>query len=67
MKYRTLLKANLKRRSGGSFGIFILTLFVSAAVGTVLTILDNSENYIENEMQRAGIGQRGTVYHLCSK
>lgn len=57
MKYLTLLKANLKRRGGGFFGIFILTLFVSAAVGTVLMILNNSENYIENEMERAGFGE----------
>lgn len=57
MKYLTLLKANLKRRGGGFFGIFILTLFVSAAVGTVLTILNNSEKYIENEMERAGFGE----------
>lgn len=40
MKYLTLLKANLKRRGGGFLGIFILTLFVSAAVGTVLTMMD---------------------------
>ena len=57
MEYLTLLKANLKRRSGGYFGIFILTLFVSAAIGTVLTVLNNSGNYIENEMRRAGFGE----------
>lgn len=52
MENKTLLKANLKRHKGALFGIFILTLLVAAALGTVLTVWTNSENYIQDELDR---------------
>lgn len=57
MENRTLLKANLKRHKGALFGIFILTLLVAAALGTVLTVWTNSENYIQDELDRSGYGE----------
>lgn len=57
MENRTLLKANLKRHKGALFGIFILTLLACAALGTVLTVWSNSEEYIGSELNRAGFGE----------
>ncbi len=57
MEYRTLIKANLKKHKGTLAGIFILTLFVAAALGTVLSVWTNSGAYIESEMRRAGFGE----------
>lgn len=57
MEYRTLIRANLKKHKGTLAGIFILTLFVAAALGTVLSVWTNSRAYIEKEMQRAGFGE----------
>ncbi len=57
MENKTLLKANLKRHKGALFGIFILTLLACAALGTVLTVWSNSEEYIRNELERAGFGE----------
>lgn len=57
MENKILLKANLKRHKGALFGIFILTLLVAAALGTVLTVWTNSENYIGNELDRSGYGE----------
>ena len=57
MENKTLLKANLKRHKGALFGIFILTLLVAAALGTVLTVWTNSENYIQDELDRSGYGE----------
>lgn len=57
MENKTLLKANMKRHKGALFGIFILTLLVAAALGTVLTVWSNSEKYIGNELDRAGFGE----------
>ena len=57
MSYKILLGANLKRHRGGLTGIFILTLLVAAAIGTVLTVWSNSGVYIQNEMNRAGFGE----------
>lgn len=57
MENKTLLKANLKRHKGALFGIFILTLLVAAALGTVLTVWANSENYIQSELDRSGYGE----------
>lgn len=57
MGNKTLLKANIKRHKGTLFGIFILTLLVAAALGTVLTIWSNSERYIQSELNRAGFGE----------
>ncbi len=57
MENKILLKANLKRHKGALFGIFILTLLVAAALGTVLTVWTNSENYIGSELDRSGYGE----------
>lgn len=57
MGNKTLIKANLKRHKGALFGIFILTLLACAALGTVLTVWSNSEEYIGNELERAGFGE----------
>lgn len=57
MENMTLLKANLKRHKGALFGIFILTLLACAALGTVLTVWSNSEEYIGSELDRAGFGE----------
>lgn len=57
MENKTLLKANLKRHKGALFGIFILTLLVAAALGTVLTVWTNSGNYIGSELDRSGYGE----------
>lgn len=57
MGNKTLLKANLKRHKGALFGIFILTLLACAALGTVLIVWSNSEEYIGNELERAGFGE----------
>ncbi len=57
MENKILLKANLKRHKGTLFGIFILTLLVAAALGTVLTVWNNSEKYIKNELDRSGYGE----------
>lgn len=57
MEYRTLIKANLKKHKSTLVGIFILTLFVAAALGTVLSVWTNSGAYIESEMQRTGFGE----------
>ena len=57
MENKILLKANLKRHKGVLFGIFILTLLVAAALGTVITVWTNSENYIGSELDRSGYGE----------
>ena len=57
MENKTLLKANLKRHKSALFGIFILILLVAAALGTVLTVWTNSENYIQDELDRSGYGE----------
>lgn len=57
MKYITLIRANLKKHKGTLAGIFILTLFVAAALGAVLSVWTNSGAYIDSELQRAGYGE----------
>lgn len=56
MEIITLLKANFKQHRGSMLGIWILVILVSAALGAVLTVWLNSQNYIQDEMQRAGFG-----------
>ncbi|MDE7334176.1 MAG: hypothetical protein K2O16_18505 [Lachnospiraceae bacterium] len=56
MLYRTLLKANLKQHRAGLYGIFFLTLPVTAALGEVLAVWVNVGVYLRDEMQRAGFG-----------
>ena len=57
MEYGMIIKANLKKHKGTLAGIFILTLFAAAALGTVLSVWSNSGTYIQNEMQRVGFGE----------
>ena len=57
MENKILLKANMKRHKGALFGIFILTLLACAALGTILTVWSNSDEYIESEIERAGFGE----------
>lgn len=57
MENKILLKANIKQHKGVLLGIFILTLLVAAALGTVLTIWSNSQKYIKSELDRAGFGE----------
>ena len=57
MENKVLLKANMKRHKGALFGIFILTLLACAALGTILTVWSNSDEYIESEIERAGFGE----------
>lgn len=47
----------MKKHKGTLAGIFILTLFVAAALGAVLSVWSNSGAYIESELQRAGYGE----------
>lgn len=57
MENKILLTANIRRHKGTLFGIFILTFLAAAALGTVLTVWTNSEEYIQNELERAGFGK----------
>ncbi len=57
MEFKMLIRANLKKQKGTLAGVFILTLLVFTAVGTVLSVWINSGTYIENEMERAGYGE----------
>ncbi len=57
MEFKMLIRANLKKHKGTLAGVFILTLLVFTAVGTVLSVWINSGTYIENEMERAGYGE----------
>lgn len=57
MENKILLKAGIKRHKGTLTGIFILTFLAAAALGTVITIWFNSEQYIQNELKRTGFGE----------
>ena len=53
---RTLLKSNLKSHRGTVLGVFVLILLVSLSLGTVLTVWNNSDRYVNSEMDRLGYG-----------
>lgn len=57
MENKILLKAGIKRHKGTLAGIFILTFLAAAALGTVITIWFNSEQYIQSELDRTGFGE----------
>ena len=57
MENKILLKAGIKRHKGTLTGIFILTFLAAAALGTVITIWFNSEQYIQNELKRTRFGE----------
>ena len=56
MERRTLLKSNLKSHRGTVLGVFVLILLVSLSLGTVLTVWNNSDRYVNSEMDRLGYG-----------
>lgn len=56
MKYKILWRAGLKRHKGSLTGVFLLMMFVTLAMGTVLTVWMNSDRYIRSEIRRAGFG-----------
>lgn len=57
MENKILLKANIKKHKGTLSGIFILTFLAAAALGTVIMIWFNSEQYIQNELGRTRFGE----------
>ena len=57
MENQILLKANIKRHKGTLCGIFLLTFLAVASLGTVMTIWENSERYIQSELERTGFGE----------
>lgn len=54
MEYKILWSAGIKKHKGSLAGIFLLMLFVSLAMGTVLTVWRNSDRYVRSEIRRAG-------------
>lgn len=63
MEYITLWKANARKHKGSLIGVFLLLLFVCLALGTVLTLWNNSGSYIPSEMKRAGFGDLTAWVH----
>ena len=63
MEYITLWRAGVRTHKGSLAGVFLLLLFVSLALGTVLTLWNNSESYIRSEMKRAGFGDLTAWVH----
>lgn len=63
MEYITLWKANARKHKGSLIGVFLLLLFVCLALGTVLTLWNNSGSYILSEMKRAGFGDLTAWVH----
>lgn len=56
MKYATLVKENIKYQKAGFIGIIILVFLITLALCGVAAILNNSESYVEQEMDRLGYG-----------
>lgn len=56
MAWKTLWKANIKKQKGSLLGIFLLLFLVSLCLGAVLTLWVNGNQYIEQEIKRAGFG-----------
>ena len=63
MEYITLWKAGVRTHKGSLAGVSLLLLFVSLALGTVLTLWNNSERYIRSEMKRTGFGDLTAWVH----
>lgn len=63
MEYFTLWRAGVRRHKGSLAGVFLLLLLISLALGTVLTLWNNSGNYIRSEMRRAGFGDLTAWVH----
>lgn len=56
MELKTLLCANLRRHRGGLVGIFFLIFLTSLSLASVLTVWNNSNNYLDSELYRSGFG-----------
>lgn len=56
MKYATLVKENIRHQKAGFIGITILVFLITLALCGVAAILNNSESYVEQEMDRLGYG-----------
>ncbi|RKI39471.1 ABC transporter permease [bacterium D16-51] len=63
MEYFTLWRAGTRRHKGSLAGVFLLMLFINLALGTVLTLWNNSGSYIRSEMRRAGFGDLTAWVH----
>lgn len=63
MEYLTLWKANTKTHKGSLGGVFLLLLFVSLALGAILTLWNNAGSYIRSEIKRAGFGELTAWVH----
>lgn len=63
MEYLTLWKANTKTHKGSLAGVFLLLLFVSLALGAILTLWNNAGSYIRSEIKRAGFGELTAWVH----
>lgn len=63
MEYFTLWRAGARRHKGSLAGVFLLLLLISLALGTVLTLWNNSGSYIRSEMRRAGFGDLTAWVH----
>ncbi|MCM1143841.1 MAG: ABC transporter permease [Blautia sp.] len=57
MKYKTLLRANLKSQKGSFAGIGILVLIITVSLCAVLSIWKNANAYEEAQLERIGYGQ----------
>ncbi len=56
MDYVTLLKANFRRHKVSLCGIFFLIFIISLSLCTVLSVWQNSNTYVRQEMERLGFG-----------
>ena len=56
-EFGVLLKAGLKRHRGGLLGIFVLIFLVALSLGTVLTVWQNAQSHVTEELERVGYGQ----------
>lgn len=56
MKYKTLVRAGMRRHKGSLSGIFILMLLVSFVLITVLMVWSNSKTYVHSELDRMRFG-----------
>lgn len=63
MEYFTLWRAGTRRHKGSLAGVFLLLLLISLALGTVLTLWNNSGSYIRSEMRRASFGDLTAWVH----
>lgn len=65
MKYIVLLRSNIRKQKGSVIGIFLLMLIITVTLSSVLAIWDNSEIYVESEMNRVNYGD--VIYWVSNK